>query len=151
MVSVKIKIEAYPTTDVYVRYHGLGIDQPLNEDFWVSQPHKIIATTYAPFTYEKTVDLPAGEHTAEYANSGYVPNYAWHAKIYVDDKLVGEGDAGRFKKDHLIVKFTVGAPPPPPPPPPPTPPAAIPWWLIAIIAGGVLGAVVGYAIYKRKV
>jgi hypothetical protein len=111
---VKIKVEAWPTTDTWVRYHGLGIDQAVNEDFWVSQPHKVIAVQGGYFTYETTVDLAPGDHTAEYANSGYVPDYAWHARIYVDGKLVAEGDVGKQKQSHLVAKFTVGAPPPSP-------------------------------------
>lgn len=107
-------MEAWPTTDVWVRYHGLGIDQSLNEDFWVSQPHKVIAVQGEYFTYETTVDLAPGDHTAEYANSGHVPDYAWRARIYVDGKLAAEGDVGRQKQSHLVAKFTVGAPPPSP-------------------------------------
>jgi hypothetical protein len=125
MVSVKIKVESYPTTDVWWRSHGLAIDQELNEDWWASQPHKEIAVTPPqPFTYETTVDLAPGSHTVEYAVSGYVPDYAWHAKIYVSGKLLAEGDVGRFKQNHLKATFTVTGPG-----------IAEPWPLLMLIAG----------------
>jgi hypothetical protein len=152
MVKVTVKIESYPTTDVYWRYHGLAIDQELNEDWWVSQPEKNIATTPAqPFSYKTTVELAEGEHSVEYAVSGYVPDYAWHAKIYVDGRLVAEGDVGRLKANHLKAKFTVGAAPPPP-----TPPTAETWWLpIALIGGlaGVIfvGGVIAYSEVRKHV
>jgi hypothetical protein len=41
----------------------------------------------------------------EYAASGYVPNYAWHAKIYINDVLKAEADVGRY--NHLRVYFEV--------------------------------------------
>jgi hypothetical protein len=128
MVKVTIRIESYPTTDVWLRYHGLAIDQELNEDFWISQPHKIIAVEGRYFTYEKTVDLTPGDHTVEYAASGYVPDYAWHARIYVDGKLVAEGDVGRYKANHLKARFTVGA-------------AVETWWLPIALIGGLAGVI----------
>jgi hypothetical protein len=143
MVKATIRIESYPTTDIYWRYHGLAIDQELNEDWWVSQPEKNIATTPPqPFSYETTVDLASGEHSVEYAVSGYVPDYAWHARIYVDGRLVAEGDVGRLKAQHLKAKFTVGA-------------AVETWWLpIALIAGlaGVIfiGGVIAYNEVRKR-
>jgi len=56
--------------------------------------------------HEEIVELPTGRHYVEYAVSGYVPDYAWHAKIYVNDKIFGEGDVGR--RTHLRVNFLVG-------------------------------------------
>jgi hypothetical protein len=141
VVSVKIKVESYPTTDVYWRSHGLAIDQELNEDWWASQPHKQIAVTPPqPFTYETTVDLAPGSHTVEYAVSGYVPDYAWHAKIYVDDKLLAEGDVGRYKQNHLKATFTVGIAPP-----------VEPWSLLTLVAGLTPALFVGgVAIYNES-
>ena len=140
-MTVKIKIEAWPTTDVYYRYHGLAVDQELNEDFWRSQPHKVIGVTPPqPVVFEKTLDLAPGEHTLEYATSGYVPDYAWHAKIYVDGKLAAEGDVGRYKQHHLKAKFTVGAPPPPPTPPP-SPPAEKKRFPVIAVASALFGLI----------
>lgn len=156
MVNVTIRVESYPTTDYYYRYHGLGIDQDLDEEFWKTQPHKVIGVTPPqPFTYETTVDLAPGEHKAEYATSGYVPDYAWHAKIYVNDKLVAEGDVGRLKENHLIAKFVVEAPPTPPIPPAP------PWleqvyfglplwaWIALTITGTAIISGVAYYFWKK--
>ena len=112
MVVVKVRVEAAPTTDYYLRYHGLAVDQGLDECFWATQPNKIIQVTGGPFAYERDFDLAPGEHTVEYGNSGYVPDYAWHAKIYVDGRLVAEGDAGR--NQHLKATFKVGVPTPKP-------------------------------------
>jgi hypothetical protein len=121
MVLVRIKLEARPTTDYLPRHHGLSIDQPLDETFWTTQPNKVIIVHGTSFTYETTVDLAPGSHFVEYANSGYVPppyDYAWHAKIYINDTLVAEGDVGRNK--HLRAEFTVAAAPAPAPAPAPT-------------------------------
>jgi len=112
MVVVKVRVEAAPTTDYYLRYHGLAVDQGLDECFWATQPDKIIRVTGDPFAYERDFDLAPGDHTVEYGNSGYVPEYAWHAKIYVGGRLVAEGDAGRNR--HLKATFRVEAPSPRP-------------------------------------
>jgi rhodanese-related sulfurtransferase len=103
--TVKIKIEAWPTTDIYSRSHGLAIDQPLPNDWW-NYPGYEFKVTGSAFTYETsvTIDTP-GTHYVEYAASGYVPNYAWHAKIYINDVLKAEADVGRY--NHLRVYFEV--------------------------------------------
>lgn len=103
--TVKIKIEAWPTTDVYVRSHGMAIDKPLPNDWWNYQGYEFKVTGSA-FTYETsvTIDTP-GTHYVEYAASGYVPNYAWHAKIYINGVLKAEADVGRY--NHLRVYFEV--------------------------------------------
>jgi hypothetical protein len=98
----RIKIEAYPTTDYYVRSHGLSIDEPLPDNWWTLSGYEFKVTGSA-FTYETTKYLTAGAHYVEYAASGYVPNYAWHAKIYINDVLRAEGDVGRFT--HLRADF----------------------------------------------
>jgi hypothetical protein len=131
MVKVTVRIESYPTTDIYWRSHGLAIDQELNEDWWISQPHKQIAVTPPqPFTHEETLDLAEGEHTVEYAVSGYVPDYAWHARVYVDGKLVAEGDVGRRKADHLKARFTVTAP------------IIDTWWWTVALTGALAGVII---------
>jgi hypothetical protein len=140
MVVVKVRVEAAPTTDYYLRYHGLAVDQGLDECFWDTQPDKIIQVTGDPFAYERDFDLAPGEHTVEYGNSGYVPDYAWHAKIYVDGRLVAEGDAGR--NQHLKATFRVEIPPPTPPTPTPKPELK-PWLAVAgpVVLGSVMSAV----------
>lgn len=100
MAKIKIRIESVPTTDTYTRYHGRTIDEPLKEDFWVSQAG---ASIRVPL--EETVELRMGKHYVEYGNSGLVPEYAWHARIYINDQLAGEGDVGR--NQHLKVDFFV--------------------------------------------
>jgi hypothetical protein len=111
MVTVTIRIEA-TSSDPYARYQGLAVDSTLNEDFWVSQPEKIIGTSYPPFTWEGTVDLSVGSHRCEYGNSGYAKEpsvpYPWHTKIFVSGSKVAEGDVGRDQ--HLIANFNVAAP-----------------------------------------
>jgi len=101
----KITIEAYPTTDFYLRYHGLSIDEPLPDMWWLYDDYNI-KTTGSAFTYEKTVVLECGSHYVEYAASGYPPDYAWHARIYVNGILKAEGDVGRHT--HLRAYFNVG-------------------------------------------
>ena len=109
MAKIKIRIESEPTTDRYARFHGKSIDEPLKNDWPTSQPEKNITMTSEPEkikVHEETVDLKPGKHYVEYATSGYVPNYAWHAKIIVNDRVAGEGDVGRHT--HLRVNFLVG-------------------------------------------
>jgi len=101
---ITIKIEAYPTTDFYLRYHGLSIDEPLPDMWWLYDDYNI-KTTGSTFTYEKTVVLERGSHYVEYAASGYPPDYAWHARIYINDVLKAEGDVGRHY--HLRADFDV--------------------------------------------
>jgi len=114
MVQTTIRIEAESINDPYVRSHAKGIDQPLDDSgrWQETQPDKFLGFAAGFFTHEQTVDLPPGEHYVEYACSGYVPDYAWHAKIYVNGELKAEGDVGR--KTHLKAAFTVGVPPKPP-------------------------------------
>jgi len=111
MVKVKIRIESEPTTDYHARYHGKAIDQILNDDFWISQPQKVIRVAASAFAHEESPDLAYGKHTVEYATSGSVPDYAWHAKIYlyvlgISKTLYAEGDVGR--RTHLKATFYVG-------------------------------------------
>jgi hypothetical protein len=136
MVNVKIRIESYPTTDIYTRYHGKAVDQALNNDWWISQPEKNIATTPDPLTHEQTLDLAPGSHTVEYAVSGYIPNYAWHAKIFVNGKLLAEGDVARDQ--HLKATFEVPYLPVA---------AAVPW--LQIVAPAALGTVLYFYSIRR--
>jgi len=103
--TVTVKIEAWPTTDHYQRSHGMSIDQPLPNSWWQQSGYEFKVTGSA-FTYETSVTFETtGSHYVEYAASGYVPNYAWHAKIYINDVLQAEADVGRFT--HLRVYFDV--------------------------------------------
>jgi len=101
---IKITIQSQPTTDYYSRSHGMSIDEPLPNNWWEYSGYEF-KVTWQAFTYEKTVYLTSGSHYVEYAASGYVPDYAWHAKIYINDVLKAEGDVGRFT--HLRADFTV--------------------------------------------
>jgi len=136
MTMVTIRIEAVRTTDTYVRSHGKAVDQVLNDDWWLTQPHKVIATTHMPLVHEETLDLPDGGHTVEYAASGYVPDYAWHAKIFVDGELKAEGDVGRHT--HLKADFWVG-------------PLPVEWLTIATLAGSAPLIVVGGVVAAQEI
>jgi len=116
LVRVNIRIESFSVNDPYVRNHAKGIDQPLDDTgHWdQTQPEKFLGVAAGSFSHEQTVDLPAGTHYVEYAASGYVPDYRWHARIYVNGELKAEGDVGRLT--HLRASFTVAAPPIPAPP-----------------------------------
>lgn len=95
-----IKIQAWRTTDTYSRSHGLTVDRDLPENWWLLSGYQFLVTS-SPFTYTRTVYLLPGSHFVEYSASGYVPNYAWHARIYINDVLIAEGDVGRFSVHHL--------------------------------------------------
>ncbi len=103
-VETKITIQSSPTTDHCSRSHGRSIDAPLPNQWWTCSGYEF-NVTWKSFTYEEIVYLTHGNHYVEYAASGYVPNYAWHAKIYVNDILKAEGDVGRFT--HLRANFAV--------------------------------------------
>jgi len=97
-----IEIYTYPTTDIYCRSIGLAIDQPLPVPWWPpyqsgyeigtpsSQGGNCRSLTY--YTYPQ---LAAGSHYVQVAVSGYVPNYAWHAIVYVNGAQIAQGDVGR--------------------------------------------------------
>lgn len=103
-VHTKITIQSQPTTDWLWRSHGMATDEPLPNNWWQYSGYEFKVTRSA-FTYEKWVYLTYGSHYVEYAASGYVPNYAWHAKIYINDILKAEGDVGRYT--HLRADFAV--------------------------------------------
>jgi len=124
LVKVNIRIEAFSVNDPYWRYHGKAVNQTLNADFWTTQPEKMIGTsTTRSFSHEQTVDLPAGSHYVIYGNSS-IEEYKWHARIYVDGRLIAEGDVHR--RSFLRADFTVGVPPIPAPP--------IPWIQVFMIS-----------------
>ena len=103
---IRIRVEAHPTSDIYLRSHGLSIDEPLPENWWLYGYEFMVTDTH--FTYERAISgLGLGSHYVEYAASGYVPDYAWHAKIYINDILSAEGDVGRYT--HLRAYFDVGS------------------------------------------
>ena len=94
--SVTIRIVSYPTTDYYTRSHGLAIDTPLPNPWWPPyQSGYEFLVTGSQFDYSRTVTLTLGSHYVQEAASGYVPNYAWHTKIYINGVLTAEGDVGR--------------------------------------------------------
>lgn len=99
-----IKIQSWPTTDYYSRSHGLAVDKDLPEGWWTLQGYQFLVTGQS-FIYTKTVYILPGNHFVEYAASGYVPNYAWHAKIYINDVFIVEGDVGRPSANHLRANF----------------------------------------------
>jgi len=106
--TVYVKIEAWPTTDYYARSAGMSVDKPLPNDWWKhSGYYKWGCSSY--FTKTITLELSSGSHYVEFAVSGYVPNYAWHAKIYINTGsgyvLKAQGDVGR--QTHLKAYFTV--------------------------------------------
>ena len=109
-MKVKIRIEAEATTDRYVRFHGKAVDENLAEDWWIAKPEQQIGIAFRSFVHEQEVDLKSlRTHTVTYATSGYVPpryDYAWRAKIFANDKLLGEGDVGR--NQFLKVRFWLG-------------------------------------------
>nr|MDO8099137.1 rhodanese-like domain-containing protein [Candidatus Njordarchaeota archaeon] len=103
--AYQIKIEAWPTTDYYSRSHGMAIDRDLPDGWWTLSGYEFKVTGSA-FTYETSATFSTtGSHYVEYAASGYAPDYAWHARIYINGVLQGEGDVGRYT--HLRVYFTV--------------------------------------------
>ncbi|WXG39360.1 MAG: NosD domain-containing protein [Candidatus Freyarchaeum deiterrae] len=102
--TVNITIVAHNTTDTCGRLHGLSLDQPLPNDFWnyLGYMFDEDGTGYS-FTYTTIIHVSLGSHYVEYACSGYVPNYAWHARIYINNVLMAEGDVGRY--NHLRAYF----------------------------------------------
>jgi len=96
-----IEIYANPTTDIYCRSIGLAIDQPLPVPWWPPYQSGYEISPPAPvgqcsaFTYYTYPQLAAGSHYVQVAVSGYVPNYAWHAIVYVNGAQIAQGDVGR--------------------------------------------------------
>lgn len=74
VIPVKITIVAYPTTDYYLRYRGLSVDQPLPNDFW-NYPGYTFEETASLFIYNTVKYFSPGSHYVEYASSGYVPDF----------------------------------------------------------------------------
>lgn len=149
MALVTISILA-TSTDGFPRFHGLAVDGDLLSDFWLYQTDKMIGNTvdgeYSPFNWEGQFELTQGTHRVVYGNSGYAQGttpqggpWPWHTKIFVDGKLVGEGDVGR--EVYLSANFEVGVAPPP----------SISWQTIAIAGVGfaLLAGVVYVAGRKR--
>ncbi len=129
MVKVEIKIETI-SNDPYTRYHGKTVNEPLDPNFWETQPDKIIGTSRSRFTHTQTVEIAEGSHYVIYGNSSII-DYPWHAKIFVNGTLITEGNV--YRGHPLRAEFIIGTPPTP------TPPAES--WLPAIvsaIAGAVL-------------
>jgi hypothetical protein len=100
--AINVTLESFPTTDTYWRYHGWNLDRPLPADFWNYQCDWF-RTTSERFTDVTIVYVFPGSHYIEYGNSGYVPDYAWHARMYINGALVAEGDVGRY--NHLVANF----------------------------------------------
>ena len=99
----QISITAWPTTDTYTRSWGLTTDQPLPTTWW---PTYEVTRQTSNYTYPTTRPFSPGVHYIEFGISGSVPNFAWHAKIFVNGNLRAEGDVGRY--NHLRAYFVVG-------------------------------------------
>ncbi len=105
-VTTTVTIQSYRTTDTYSRSHGLAVDQALPVPWWPPyQSGFEFRVTSASFSYARGLYLDKGSHYVEEASSGFVPNYAWHTKIFINGILKNEGDVGRY--NHLTATFTV--------------------------------------------
>jgi len=91
-----IRIYSCPTTDTIYRSHGRSIDTALPDPWW--PPYQ------SGYEFDKStaciddtveVQMGTGSHYVQYAASGFLPNYAWHGKIYINGVLTAEGDVGR--------------------------------------------------------
>jgi hypothetical protein len=83
---LKLRVEGEAVNDPYVRYYGLGIDQPLDRAFWSTQPHKVRDTVVGYFVDE--LDIP---DTTTYVMVGISAYQGyWTIRVYVNDKLIGE-------------------------------------------------------------
>jgi hypothetical protein len=120
---LRLRVEG-KSYDPYARYYGLGIDQELNPDFWVSQPHKVRMAVWGDFTDELDVpDRTSFVVVGTSSNAGYY----YHIKVYANGRLVGEGDVDRRR--FLRVEFA------PAPPAPGVP--RIPLTMVAPLAFGL--------------
>ncbi len=91
-----VAIHAQPTTDSYTRCHGISVDTPLPSppNWWEGENKKryVFKVTRNPFIHVEEVLM---DYYVEYSNSGFVPDYAWYVKIYIDGVLKAEGTVGR--------------------------------------------------------
>jgi len=111
-VEVRIRIEANSAKDSYERHHGMTIDRSLQDGFWIYQEDAVIGTGATPFTHEETVVLLPGSHYLIYGNSGGWGDFIWDAKVYINDKLVGQGQVSKppiwpYDPQFLRVTFTI--------------------------------------------
>jgi len=106
-VTTTVMIQSYPTSDTYLRSHGLAVDQALPVPWWPPyQSGFEFLVTSGSFTYTRGLYLDRGSHYVEEAASGFVPSYAWHTKIFINGVLNKEGDVGRY--NHLTSNsFTI--------------------------------------------
>jgi len=104
--EVSIKIVANAVRDPYARFHGVGVDQELDLNFWLSQPEKVAGVSAATFVYERSYTLsPFAKHMVVYAPSGKYPDFSWRAVISADGVKLVVGLAGRNK--HLVGAFRI--------------------------------------------
>lgn len=141
-MQVKILIRANPTAIKYPRYHGLSIDEPLDRQFWETQPDKIVTISsraWYEFFYR---DLPEGEHYLIYGNSEYssASGVMWSTNIAVNDSLLAE-EIPVDIYNPLRVNFYVGEPPPPP--------KKFNWWWLLLMLTAVIEGIV-YSQSERK-
>lgn len=104
MVEVLIRIEAVTELDPYLRYHGKGVNQSLDNVFWDTQPQKVIGTKFYSLIHEQIVDLPVGSHYVIYGNSS-IESLPWGAHIYVNGEL--KGDDGVWRGHPVRADFMV--------------------------------------------
>jgi hypothetical protein len=112
MVKCLISVYTRPINDTTARMFGLAIDQPLNPDFWTSQPEKVLKTPDGSpllrnkeFLYEITVDLPEGKHTLSFAPSS-PEGYTWEARAFLGGLFLGKASDVTASKP-LTVEFEV--------------------------------------------
>jgi hypothetical protein len=105
--ATNIHVNSYPTTDTYSRSHGLSYSQPLPNPWWPpyqsGYEFKVTGSAFDYYT-SKTFSIQGSNYVQE-AASGFIPSYAWHTKIYINNALTAEGDVAR---DHpLQANFNV--------------------------------------------
>ncbi len=105
-IEVKIRIEANSAKDPYERIHGMTIDRSLLTPFWIIQEDVVIDTRSTPLAYEETVVLLPGPHYLIYGNSGCEAGLAWDVKVYINDKLEGQGKVSGTPDIPQFIKLT---------------------------------------------
>jgi len=96
--SVTVSIVSSAVNDIYVRYHGLAVDAPLTQSFWIDNPSSVIGVQGGSFSYSTTLSLSLGQHYFTYAVSSF-QGY-WHAKISINGVLMSESDTDAYH--HLV-------------------------------------------------
>jgi len=103
MALVSVDFACESRIDTEPRYFGKSVNEPLNADFWVSEPRKVVGVFRGSFGHSQTWGMPAGSQLTFEFNTSAPSSAGWICNVYVM-----QIKDGRVVKDMFVATGWMG-------------------------------------------